>query len=377
MRVQLEEYSPEWPKLFEQEKKQLEQILLNSSILIEHIGSTSIEELGAKPVIDIMIGLPDFSEAGNYIQPIVNMGYTYIPDYEDLMPYRRFFTKEKDGLRTYHIHLVQTNTEFWNRHLAFRDYLRNSKSTREAYYNLKKELALKDWKDGNEYAAAKNEFIRASEKKILTQQAYMQPAETDRLQLRPLTIDDAKQWIPFFINNPSDKFLAFNTNPLPEQATNWISWQLWRYKENRFGLQALIDKVTGNLVGMCGLLSQEVLGQPELEIGNHLLPVWWGKGLATGAAIYFKNYAFNNNLADSVISIIHVENTLSQRVAEKNEMSRTVTTTYYNMPVYIYRKINKKFNPQRNKFNSGQVNIIRTTSGKREKAREVECVVGK
>ncbi len=267
------------------------------------------------------------------------LGYTYIAAYEDVMPYRRFFIKEKDGVRTHHIHMVEKDTEFWERHLAFRDCLRNNTLERQAYYKLKKELSSKEWKDGNDYAAAKTDFIRTIEKKIQNQRRYMQSAETSRLSIRPLTGNDTKDWSPFFINNPSDKFLAlsFNTEPIKEQANAWIERQLLRYKENRYGLLALIDKSAGDLIGMSGLLSQDVNGQPELEIGYHILPKYWGKGLATEAAIHFKEYAFNNNLTDSVISIIHIDNVLSQRVAEKNGMNKTIYTTYYNMPVYIYR----------------------------------------
>ena len=336
MRIIIEKYSPEWKKLFDFEKEKLKFVFGNNG-MVEHIGSTSIEGLDAKPVIDIMIGLTDFAEASNYIQPIIQLGYTYISSYEDVMPYRRFFIKEKDGVRTHHIHMVERDTEFWERRLAFRDCLRNNTLERDAYYKLKKELSAKEWKDGNDYAAAKTDFIRAAEKKIQNQRSYMLPSETSRLSIRPLTSNDAKDWSPFFINNPSDKFLALSFKPIMEQANAWIERQLLRYKENRYGLLALIDKYTNNLMGMCGLLSQEVNGQPELEIGYHILPKYWGKGFATEAAIYFKQYAFNNNLTDSVISIIHIDNVLSQRVAEKNGMNKTIYTTYYNMPVYIYR----------------------------------------
>ena len=82
-----------------------------------------------------------------------------------MMPYRRFFTKRQNGQSTHNVHLVGIGTEFWLRHLAFRDHLRNNAGDRDKYYELKKELAKRDWKDGNEYAAAKSEFIRLIEAK--------------------------------------------------------------------------------------------------------------------------------------------------------------------------------------------------------------------
>ena len=167
MKILIEEYNPEWPTLFQKEKSQLEKVLSDIKFEIEHIGSTSIEGLGAKPVIDIMIGVYDFSIINNQIEKITNLGYQYINAYEDVMPYRRFFIKEKEKVRTHHIHMVEINTEFWLRHLAFRDYLINHPIEKLEYYNLKKELSRREWKDGNEYAAAKTDFIQMIMRKII------------------------------------------------------------------------------------------------------------------------------------------------------------------------------------------------------------------
>jgi GrpB-like predicted nucleotidyltransferase (UPF0157 family) len=167
MKILIEEYNPNWKIDFEVEKKNLLEALSGIACRVEHIGSTSIEGLGAKPVIDILIGLTDFSFANDQINKLVKIGYQYIDKYEDVMPYRRFFIKEHGGCRTHHIHMVQINTEFWIRHLAFRDYLRANAEEKIKYYNLKKELAKKDWTDVNEYADAKSEFIKSIEKKAI------------------------------------------------------------------------------------------------------------------------------------------------------------------------------------------------------------------
>jgi GrpB-like predicted nucleotidyltransferase (UPF0157 family) len=135
----------------------------DSSILIEHIGSTAVEGLSAKPVIDTIIGLPDFKTAGDYIKSIKDLGYEYISRFEDVMPYRRFFTKESSGIRTHHIHMVEAGSEFWFRHLAFRDYMRANINIRNEYQTLKKKLSEKEWKDENEYNAAKSDFIKGIE----------------------------------------------------------------------------------------------------------------------------------------------------------------------------------------------------------------------
>jgi GrpB-like predicted nucleotidyltransferase (UPF0157 family) len=163
MKVIIKEYSDNWPKLFESEKIALTQALNDPSILIEHIGSTAVKGLGAKPVIDIMIGLSDFTIANKFIKQITDLNYEYITKFEDVMPYRRFFIKENSGIRTHHIHMVEAGTEFWLRHLAFRNYLRANENVRNEYESLKKKLSEKEWKDGNEYNAAKTEFIKRIE----------------------------------------------------------------------------------------------------------------------------------------------------------------------------------------------------------------------
>ena len=163
MRITIEPYSPEWKTAFKKESSLLLRTIGEPNIVIEHIGSTSVEGLGAKPVIDIMIGLKDFRTANNHIKAIENLGYRYISEYENVMPYRRFFTKDSNGKRTHHIHMVEIDTEFWSRHLKFRDQLRNNSNYKDQYYKLKLDLAKREWKDGNEYAAAKSEFIKMVE----------------------------------------------------------------------------------------------------------------------------------------------------------------------------------------------------------------------
>jgi GrpB-like predicted nucleotidyltransferase (UPF0157 family) len=167
MKIIIEEYNSTWKLLFQQEQLILSKALLGIESTIEHIGSTSVEGLGAKPVIDILIGLKDFAQANDQVNKLTDLGYQYISVYEDVMPYRRFFIKECNGIRTHHIHMVETDSEFWIRHIAFRDYLRKNPEELMNYYLLKKELAQKEWKDGNEYANAKTEFIRRIERKAL------------------------------------------------------------------------------------------------------------------------------------------------------------------------------------------------------------------
>ncbi len=127
--------------------------------------------LAAKPIIDIMIGLTDFSLADLMVPEVESLGYEYMSQWENEMPYRRFFKKENAGIRTHQIHMVTIGSEFWNRHLAFRDYLRTHQSVAEEYATLKRQLAKQEWQDMNDYAGAKTDFIQSVEAEASSQAA--------------------------------------------------------------------------------------------------------------------------------------------------------------------------------------------------------------
>ncbi len=163
------DYDPAWRKLFEEEKTRLLEVIGEYGVDIQHIGSTSVPGLGAKPVIDIQIGVRDLAEIDAYgIEPIVSLGYDYRSEYEAELPFRRYFSKNNAaGKRTHQIHLVEIESDWWERHILFRDYLRAHDSARDAYEQFKRELAPQ-FTNTNDYAEAKTEFIQAMEVKATT-----------------------------------------------------------------------------------------------------------------------------------------------------------------------------------------------------------------
>lgn len=165
MKIRLSEYQEEWKTLFKIEKIKIEKAIIDNFISIEHIGSTSIQNLAAKPIIDIMIGIQDFTKAENFVISLQDIGYKYIPEYETTFPERKFLIRFKNDIPTHHIHMVEYDSHFWRRHIFFREYLKQNPTTKENYESLKRNLELKEWKDGNEYASAKSEFIRGIESK--------------------------------------------------------------------------------------------------------------------------------------------------------------------------------------------------------------------
>jgi GrpB-like predicted nucleotidyltransferase (UPF0157 family) len=161
MKIVIAPYDEKWPLVFDAEKARLDSALGGHALSIQHIGSTSVPGLGAKPIIDIMIAVRTLEESDQFcIQPIVALGYEYVKEFEQETPHRRYFRKSSaDGIRTHHIHMVVINSEWWGNHLLFRDYLRANAESRRAYEAHKRQLAEREWNTGSDYAEAKTDFI--------------------------------------------------------------------------------------------------------------------------------------------------------------------------------------------------------------------------
>lgn len=167
---------------------------------------------------------------------------------------------------------------------------------------------------------------------------YEDNLKTNRLRTRFLTTDDFTIWAKFFTDEEAIAFFKLAVYETHEESARyWIGRQLTRYAEQRYGMQALIDINTNAFVGMCGLMTQTVDDTIELGVGYHVLKKYWGQGYAPEASKLFIDYAFEHNLSDSVVSIIDVGNTNSERVAEKNGLRREKRTLYDGLDVWLYR----------------------------------------
>jgi ribosomal-protein-alanine N-acetyltransferase len=167
---------------------------------------------------------------------------------------------------------------------------------------------------------------------------YKEGIETVRIKTRWLNENDIEKWTEFLGDKECTRYFP-NTDfeTTKDRSVFWIGKQLERYKNEKYGLQALIEKKSGEFIGQCGLLAQEVDGVEELEVGYHVFRKYWGRGFAPEIAKAFMNYAQENKLADSIISIIHKDNIPSQRVAIKNGLSEEKTTFWKELPVKIFR----------------------------------------
>jgi GrpB-like predicted nucleotidyltransferase (UPF0157 family) len=156
--VMIEGYNQDWTKNFELEKRQLMKILKGRIISIEHIGSTSVSGLCAKPILDIAVAVHNLEVVDEFIEPLKHLGYEFVHHKE--FPERRFFRKGQWGAGTHHLHFYEIESESWKNQLLFRDFLRRHPDVLKRYHQLKEELAEKYRFDRISYTEAKGPFIQ-------------------------------------------------------------------------------------------------------------------------------------------------------------------------------------------------------------------------
>ena len=155
------DYDPQWPILFEQEKCAIWAAIGQFVKGIEHMGSTAVPGLPAKPLIDICVGLQDINDAMKCIEPLKALGYEYVSEYEKVLPNRRYFRKGPPGKRTHHLHMWRIDSPGWKRHIDFRNTLRKEPQLAQEYLALKERLAKKYVDNRPAYSDAKSEFIES------------------------------------------------------------------------------------------------------------------------------------------------------------------------------------------------------------------------
>lgn len=155
--VILDSHNLEWQKVFESEKLILKAIFNDSAAKIEHVGSTAINGISAKPVIDIAVGVRTLDLSEKIIKKLEETGYVKIPGHGDVD--RIFFAKGNHKNRTHHLHVELYDGVSWNNHILFRNYLNSNKEKLTEYEVLKKELAAKYYNDRDKYTSGKASFI--------------------------------------------------------------------------------------------------------------------------------------------------------------------------------------------------------------------------
>ena len=158
--IEVVPYDPRWPELYELEKASLLPAFGDSLCCIEHIGSTAVPGLAAKPVIDILAGVRSLLEAPIFIPALLALGYEYIQKHEAVFPERRYLHKIVNGRHTHHLHIVEPESDFFKVQILFRDYLRTHPQDATRYADLKYHLAQKYRNDREAYTDGKSQLIQ-------------------------------------------------------------------------------------------------------------------------------------------------------------------------------------------------------------------------
>ena len=157
IKILIVDYDPDWPRRFEVEASRITGALGPRALAVDHVGSTSVRGLAAKPIIDICLSVPDSSDETSYIDDLVAAGYELRirePAFEE---HRLFRNAERDV----HLHVFSVGSTEIARLLTFRDRLRKERDERELYESTKRALAEQQWPTGQHYADAKSDVVEA------------------------------------------------------------------------------------------------------------------------------------------------------------------------------------------------------------------------
>ncbi len=161
--IVIADYAPAWPERFLREEAKIRTALGDAALSVEHVGSTSVPGLAAKPIVDILLVVEDSGDEASYLPGLEEAGYVLRVREPDFDEHRMFRTPEKDV----HVHVFSPGSKEIERLFLLRDRLREDERDRELYASTKRELASRDWPSMQHYADAKTEVVEG----ILTRAA--------------------------------------------------------------------------------------------------------------------------------------------------------------------------------------------------------------
>ena len=159
--VEIVDARPEWPLQFAQLADEITRALGDGVVRLEHIGSTAVPGLAAKPVLDLLAGAPALAVFEAAVPRLAALGFVYRAAYEAQLPERRYFVRDAGLLPRVHLHGCVDGGPFWRRHLAFRDALRAQPAVAAEYAALKRTLAQRHAHDREAYTDGKTAFVDA------------------------------------------------------------------------------------------------------------------------------------------------------------------------------------------------------------------------
>lgn len=157
------DYDPRWPFIYEEEKRHILAIAGHKILCLEHIGSTAVVGLRAKPIVDIIAGVNSSSEADKLVRLLRKIGYNEIIQQSDNLEWyyclRKTIKGQEMWLQNFHLHIMKFRSETWDKHILFRNFLRTHSEVAQEYDRLKRMLVAKYGYDRKNYTKAKTEFI--------------------------------------------------------------------------------------------------------------------------------------------------------------------------------------------------------------------------
>ncbi len=153
--ITLADYDPRWPALFAREADRVRRVLGPRAIMVEHVGSTSVPGLAAKPIIDIVLAVPDSADEDAYVPALEAAGYVLRIREPDWFEHRLFKGPDTD----INLHVFSAGASEIDRMLLFRDWLTATDADRDAYLRVKRDLAQRTWRHVQHYADAKSAIV--------------------------------------------------------------------------------------------------------------------------------------------------------------------------------------------------------------------------
>jgi len=154
--IVLVDYDPQWPVMFDREASRIRAALASLAIRVEHVGSTSVPGLAAKPIIDIVLAVPDSADEAAYVPVLESAGYVLRGRQADWLQHRMFKGPDADV----NLHVFSAGEAEIDRMVLFRDWLRSHDDDRDAYLRVKRDLAQRTWRYVQHYADSKTAIVQ-------------------------------------------------------------------------------------------------------------------------------------------------------------------------------------------------------------------------
>ena len=154
--ITLAEYDPQWPALYDREAARIRAVLGDTAVRVEHVGSTSVPGLAAKPIIDMLLAVPDSADEPAYVPALEDAGYVLSIREPDWFEHRLFKGPDTD----INLHVFTVGAAEIDQMLMFRDWLRADEADRDAYLRVKRDLAERTWRHVQHYADSKTAIVQ-------------------------------------------------------------------------------------------------------------------------------------------------------------------------------------------------------------------------